>query len=628
MSFLAYLILIVTFLGLGTLTASLLPTRGARIGLGAVLFLALLVDVTWFITPLMEWSASLSDAIWMGVFGLIFVGAAMVASYYSGATHQAIWTWPSARDFLFLLVVIAVFGAVILVLPVPLDTDAQGFGYLAVTLREGEDFTTLAPWHPETDILYSPAFTGLTAHLSARFDIGIHALQFALGALVIVLFVWTAYDLGCELEDRRTGRAFMVAALIGTGITTAFMDSHFTALLALAFSLAFITFVMRFLAQWHWPDAMAAAVCLAGVPLSQPDTTIALIIGYVPWLILIWLAKPRPNPASWVVIAAVIPLMALGIISPWLSSIMDLLESNIESPFLIHSNHWRTLLFTHGVVIVILAAVGLLAGLWKRHPIYWLMAIWLVGIVEFSTLGLLEENFPDLVAPLLKYDYPFSLAWHGPIVPYTVLGGTALLWLANRIGAERIDHFIAQLASPVLMLALGGVVAGTLLFDPILDTSKDYLNFFGAFSSQSDVDAMIWLRDNAPANARILNHPGPHEGDWVPIITERDTIYFRPQPFFQNTTAAEDEQAAFRAFWLDPANPDHATLLREAGVEYVIVPQVFGNPASFEDMVRWREPLPEAASYLQASRIEDAPYLKLVYEKDGAQVYQLELVSP
>jgi hypothetical protein len=251
------------------------------------------------------------------------------------------------------------------------------------------------------------------------------------------------------------------------------------------------------------------------------------------------------------------------------------------------------------------------------------MAIWLVGIVEFSTLGLLEENFPDLTEPLLRYDYPFSLAWHGPIIPYTVLGGTALLWLANRIGAERVDHFIARLAVPALTLALFGLIVGGLLFDSILDTSKDYADFYGAFSSQADVDAMEWLRDHTPANARILNHPGPHEGDWVPVIAERDSVYFRLQPFFQNDDAAQAEQAAFRAFWRDPANPDHAELLSAAGVNYVIVPQIFGDPDSFADMLRWREPLAEAASYLQSSRVEDAPYLILIYEKDGAQVYRL-----
>jgi hypothetical protein len=29
-----------------------------------------------------------------------------------------------------------------------------------------------------------------------------------------------------------------------------------------------------------------------------------------------------------------------------------------------------------------------------------------------------------------------------------------------------------------------------------------------------------------------LNFPGPQEGDWVPVIAERKSIYYRPQPFF------------------------------------------------------------------------------------------------
>lgn len=623
MGFVVYLALVGICLGLGILTASILPTRGARIGLGAVLFLAVIVDVTWFIVPLTGWSTALVDGVWLVVFGVAFLSAAMTSSYYSGVVGQPRWSWPSSRDFLFLMVVVVIFGATILVLPVPLDTDAQGFGYLAVTLREGEEYPTLAPWHPEIDYLYSPAFPGLIAYLSARFDAGLHTLQMSLGALLSVLFVWTAYDLGCEVEDKRTGRAFMVAALIGTGLITAFMDSHYTALLALTFSLAFITFVMRLLDQWRWTSALFAALCLAGVPLSQPDTTLALIAGYVPWLVVVWLAKPRPSFAQWMIIAVVIPLLALGIIAPWLDSIMELMDADIESPFQVDADHWRTMVLMHGVLIVILAGIGALVGLWRRHPLYLLMIVWVISIVEFSTLGLLEENFPDLMAPLLKYDYPFSMAWHGPIIPYTVLGGLALVWLVNRLGRNRLDRLVEQVTVPVLSLVLVALIAGVVFFDPLVAASRDYVDFYGAFSSKADVDAMLWLHDYAPPNARILNHPGPHEGDWVPVIAERDTIYFRPQPFFRHTVEAEAEQDAFRAFWLDPANPTHAGDLLAAGVLYVIVPQVFGDPASFEDMVRWRKPLPEAASYLQVSSVADAPYLQLVYEQDGARVYEV-----
>jgi hypothetical protein len=625
MVFLAYILLVAFLLGSGTLVASIIPTRGARIGLGAVVFLSLIVDGTWFVAPLVDWSPALVDAVWFGVLALIVLGAVMTASYFRGTTGKPAWAWPSARDVLFMIVVITLFGAAVLVLPVPLDTDAQGFGYLALTLRDGKDYTTLAPWHPEIDYLYSPGYIGLIAYLSARFDLGIHTLQLILGAATAVLFVWTAYDLGNELEGPRTGRGLMLAAVIGTGLITAFMDSHFSALLALLFSLGFITFVLRFLDKRHWSSVLFAAMCLAGVPLSQPDTTIALIIGYAPWLIVIWLSKPRPSFRAWLVLVTVIPLVALGIILPWLSSIRDLLGSDIESPFQVESNHWRTMVLMHGGIVVVLAAVGLLVGLRKRHPAYWLMIVWLTGIVEFSTLGLLEKTFPDLLEPLLKYDYPFSLAWHGPIIPYTVLGGTALVWLADRLGGKRLDRLVGRLAIPVLVLALAVLVAGVVFFNDVLAASKDYGDFYGAFSSAADVDAMTWIRDHTPQDTRILNHPGPHEGDWGPDITERDTVYFRPQPFFRNTEQAEAEQEIFRAFWNDPADPAQADRLRQAGVRYVLVPQVFGNPDSFADMVRWRQPLPEAGAYLKTP-INRAPYLQLVYDKNGAQVY--EVVTP
>jgi hypothetical protein len=622
MDFLAYILLIAFLLGSGTLVASIIPTRGARIGLGAVVFLALIVDGTWLLAPLVDWSPALGDAVWIGVFALIVLGAAMTAGYYRGTTGKPAWAWPSTRDVLFMIVVITLFGAAVLVLPVPLDTDAQGFGYLALTLREGKDYTTLAPWHPEIDYLYSPGYIGLIAYLSARFDLGIHTLQLIFSAATAVLFVWTAYDLGNELEGPRTGRGLMLAAVIGTGLITAFMDSHFTALLALLFSLGFITFVLRFLDKWRWSSVLFAAICLAGVPLSQPDTTIALIIGYAPWLVVIWLSKPRPSFRAWLILVSVIPSVALGIILPWLASIRDLLGSDIESPFQVEFSHWRTMVLMHGGIVVVLATVGLLVGVRKRHPAHWLMIVWLVGIVEFSTLGLLEKTFPDLLEPLLKYDYPFSLAWHGPIIPYTLLGGTALVWLADQLGGQRLDRLVGWLAIPVLVLALAGLVAGVVFFDDILATSKDHADFYGAFSSAADTDAMTWIREHTPQDTRVLNHPGPHEGDWGPDITERDTVYFRPQPFFSNTEQVEAEQEVFRAFWNDPADPAQADRLRQAGVRYVLVPQVFGNPDSFMDMLRWRQPLPEARSYLKTP-INQAPYLQLVYDKNGARVYEV-----
>ncbi len=623
MIFWAYLITTGVLLSVGTLTAIVLPTRGARIGLGAVLFLALVVDLNWALAPLWGWTARLGDGAWMGIFAAMVLAAGMLASYHHGTRGQDAWHWPSHRDIAFLLVVIALFGALITVLPVPLDTDAQGFGYLALTLRDGGDFTTLAPWHPEVQYLYSPAYTGLVAHFSARFTLGLHELMMILGALMGVLFVWSAYDLGCELGEARTGRAYMLAALGGTGLLTAFLDSHYTALLALSFALAFLTFALRYLRDGHKLDAIFAALSLAAVPLSQPDMTLALAVGYVPWLFVLPLAKPRPALRRWLVLVVIVPALALSVVAPWLWHVRDLLGSDIESPFTVSPHHWRTMIIMHGGIIVVLSVLGAMLGVWRRKPSALLASVWLVALLDFSTLGLLEKIAPEPLSFLWKYDYPFSMAWHGPIIPYVILGGGALAWLAHTLHADRV---VRALAYPVSVLALIGIAVGAFFFNDLVRASKDTsLNIYGAFSSEADVRAMQWLRDNTSPDARVLNHPGPHEGDWAPVISERDTVYFRPQPFFRHTETVEAEQEALRAFWHAPQTRAYWERLLNAGVDYVLVPQVFGNPDALADMLRWRSPLPEAASYT-ADALGDVPYLQLVYEQGGAQVY--EVVRP
>ena len=73
---------------------------------------------------------------------------------------------------------------------------------------------------------------------------------------------------------------------------------------------------------------------------------------------------------------------------------------------------------------------------------------------------------------------------------------------------------------------------------------------------------------NSAPDARVLNYPGPHEADWVPVIAERDSIYFRPQPFFRGTEDVEAEQERLLAFWEDPSDPANAALLDSADAAF------------------------------------------------------------
>lgn len=616
-------------IGAGAMLAPAWPTSQPRIGLMAAFALGLIMGGAIFWAMLFGWDTLVIDYLLFALITTIFLFGTLSygqkrAEGRGETLLDAEQGWPGPHDLLFFLFAALIFVIPALILPVPLDTDAQGFGYLGLMARLGGEFSSLAPWHPEISYLYAPGFSTLIAYLSQQLGQGLHTVQISVGAVLGLLVVWLAYDLGSEIQDKRLGRAMAVATLAGVGLFTTFMDSHYTTLLGLVFAFAFVIYVLRFLRRPNAPDAMAAGLMLGSLVLSHPDTTIILGLGYVPWLATMWLGKPRPTLRTWLVLAVAVPLIGLVAISPWLFNIRDLLDSDITSPFSRSLDNWKVMILYHGIWIVPVAVLGAVVGLRGRSQPVILALGWLVMILEFSTLGLLESLAPNLLDPLLRYDYPFSIAWHGPIIPYAILGGFGLLWLWERWVEKRVANLSPRWSYAVFALLISSALIVLLIHPQLLAWSKGRVGFFGAFSSSADVRAMEWLKHNTPADARILNFPGTqkdnsHESDWVPVIAERDSVYYRWQPFFRGNEASLAEQDQLRAFWSDPAKPDNAALLRDSGIDYVIVPQIVPNPASLETMFRWRAPFTEQITML--STLADAPYLKLVFDSDGVQVY-------
>jgi hypothetical protein len=167
---------------------------------------------------------------------------------------------------------------------------------------------------------------------------------------------------------------------------------------------------------------------------------------------------------------------------------------------------------------------------------------------------------------------------------------------------------------------------------PLLEASRSLLGFQGSLASANDVLAMRWLRDHTPPGARVLNYPGDYENGrdweahWAPVISERNCVYFRWQPFFtvmdpqdRAIESLREEQRALLDFWRDPADPASAALLREADIRYVLVPESVGDTESLARAWRWAPPalLPE-----RRSSPSDADYLQLAFSAGGAQVYR------
>lgn len=616
--------------GAGAMLAPALPTRQPRIGLAAALALALVIGGALFISMLFGWNTLVIDYILFALITVTFLGGTL--SYGQQRAERrgeelldADQGWPGPRDLLFFGLAALIFVLPALTVPVPLDTDAQGFGYLALMARLGGGFDNLAPFHPEITYLYAPGFTLLVAYLSQQLGQGLHDIQLGLGAVLGFMNVLLAFDLGAELRDKRLGRAMALVMLFGTGMFLAFMDSHYTTLLALVFALAFVIFALRYLCDGLLPDAIGAGLLLGAVVLCHPDTTIILALGYVPWLLLMWLGQPRPTLMRWLVLVIGVPVVALIGIAPWLLRMSDQLGGGIVSPFVRDIGYWRLLVFYQGVWSLPLVIAGAVIGLRRREQMALLAVGWLVLILDFTLFGVTEALFPWL--PLFRYDYPFSIGWHGPIIPLTILGGSGLLRLWDRLGEARYGAALHQYAYILVMVP---AVIGLLLFafrDQVLAVSKDRVGFFGAFASEADVQAMEWLKNNTEPDVRVLNFPGTafdnsHESDWVPVISERDSVYYRWQPFFEGNEASLAEQERLRAFWENPADPANADLLAEAGIDYVIVPQVVVQPEQFEYAWRWNAPF--AWDFPMESDVADAPYLEQVFEMDGAAVYAVQ----
>jgi hypothetical protein len=621
--------------GAGAMLAPALPTRSPRIGLGAAFVFAFVVAGSVFYAALAGWNTLVIDYLWFALLVGIFLAGTMSAGMYrleaEGGT-RSYGGWPGPRELLFLGVCALVFIAPALIVPVPLDTDAQGFGYLALMLKLGGNLTSLTPYYPSVSYLYSPGFPALVAYLGSQLNAGLHTIQIAIGAVLCIVFVWLAYDFGNELallhtpgtNSRRTGIVMACCAMIALGLHTAYLDSHFTAVMGLVMALAFLTFSLRYFHEGRPTDFFAAAVTLAGLPLSQPDMTIVMMLGYCPWLVLMWFAEPRPTVGRWLGLAVGIPALAAVGIAPWLAQILPLLGGDIRSPFEISSRHVLQLVVFNGGLIVLLALLGIglsvRRGL-RKNTVALMMLVWLLLVIDFSSVGVVKALLPWL--PLFKYDYPFSIAWHGPIIPYLYFSTIAVLWLIERVGETRIIRW-ARLVSVPLLAVITVVTAGVAAFaEPLITFSKTTpFQIYGAFSSRADVAAMVWLRENSAPTDIILNHPGDHEGDWVPVIAQRNTIYFRPQPFFKNTAKIEQQWADFHAFWRDPADPAHEALLRRYNVRYVIVPQVVTRPETLEGAAfRWRPPVPNAQPYLNP--VPEVPYLRLVKDIEGAQVWEV-----
>jgi uncharacterized membrane protein YiaA len=584
-------------LGAGAMLSPAWPTAQPRVGLAATLALALVVGGTIFYASLFAWETLVIDYLMFALLTGIFLGGTLSVGQTRAEAHgeellDEDQGWPGPQDLSVLAMMAVIITLPVMLLQVPLGNDAQPYSYMALAMQQGETLNTLAPFQPEIDYLYAPGFNALTAYLGNQLNASLPTVQFSVATVLAFLNVWLAYDFGGEMRDKRLGRAMGLAMFAGLGLLGMLVSGQFTALMGLAFAQAFFIYALRYTRHGFTIDLIAAGLMMGATLIAHAGSFIVLLLGFVAWLISLWMAQPIVDRQRWIISIIVIPLVAAIATAPWTLDNWDLLTAGLSSPFGRDIDHITVLATHNGLWLLPVALLGAWISWQQRERVGIFCTIWLVLIFDFAVTGGVASLFPFIT----RYLDPRDLAWHGPVIPLALLGGIALLWAWDTLIAPRITYRMTYQHTYAISGVGVAIGLGMMALNPAL---ADILPG-DTTASPADIRAMDWIRENSDPTVRVLNYP---EGNlWAIGITERPTVYV-PQLPYARQSAQNAPADALMAFWDDPAAPINADLLAEYEITMVFVPEQWPHRA-----------------------IAQATYLTLIYD-DGAQVYLFDGAS-
>lgn len=558
-------------------------TQPLLIGLYAFCALVLVVGLVWRATR----PGALARIRWkwlpVGVLGL----AALIG--------LAAWRLYQARDLL---------------LPAWVDSVHHTL-IVRVIMENGGLPTTLDPYLP-AEFSYHYGFHVLAALFASLANIEPAVALLWFGQILNALIALSVYRLAMEVwNDWR--RAVLAALLVGFGLH---MPAYYltwgrytllTGLLLLPLAMAALLRVSR---QPTDRSTMLAAVILtAGVALSHYTTL--LLLGFFTFILLVapLLRSRLPDesgvqPRRWQAIWPV-ALTALGgvlIAAPWLARVWQ--QTSIQAAISLvsplnssQSEYWDYILYllgpAHNATWLAVAGVGLVWALLRKpaRP----LAVWglLLALLTLPWGLRLAPFRPDhmaivlfLPASLLAADLVFSLVELASKLPW--------FWL------KRVTQ------ATVILAALTGVGWGGW-------QTRDVLNPGTVFITQADLDALNWVRENTPAEARfMINTTGWMEniyrgvdgGYWLLSYTGRQAIL--PPVMYTYAASqfvAQTEEWAEQSSKLTTCDAVFWKLVGEFDASYLYLRLGQGS--------------------LQPDALVNCPQLVNVYRRGGVSIYEI-----
>ena len=531
MSLFVFFILAAVLLGAGAMLSPAWRTAQPRVALAATLCLGLVVGGAVFYAEVFGWDTLVVDYLLFALLsGVVLGGTLSTAQARAEARGERLddrdQGWPGPGDLTFFA-----FAALLLLIPLfhlaaPLGEAGQIIGIHSLATRDGGSFNSLAPFHSAGPVIVSPGFHALAVYLSSQLDQPIPLIQLSVAAVVALLIIWLAYDFGAEISDKRLGRALAASTLLGLGVHRSYLDGHFTELLALLFMAASMMYALRLAREYNLADLVAAGLMMGAVAYTSLSLSLLTLQSWTALLLLSWTHKRHSvSAASRWALTIGLPAVALLGIAPWLVNNLAQFWPISPSPFPADLGNIALIIREHGIVISFLALWGIYVGLRASANLRFvsgLMLIWLLLVIEFSSIGVIGA----FLSPLGALTNASNLARHGPILPFAWFGGLALLDLWDQRLSARFKRRLRKSTLPLIAIAAALLTVVAVAFEPLLYA----LDFPPASLSHDELAAMTWLRENSPADAVVAAVDG---NPWLPTFSERRSINFRAVRYFE-----------------------------------------------------------------------------------------------
>jgi len=470
---------------------------------------------------------------------------------------------------------------------------------------------TLAPYLP-VDFSYHYGFHVLAALFAGITQVEPAAAILWFGQILNALIALSVYRLGMEIwGDWR--RAVLAALLVGFGFQ---MPAYYltwgrytliTGLLVLPLAMAAL---LRLSRQPCDISAWISAVLLtAGVALSH--YTALLLLGFYTLILVVlrWLERPQPDengvmPFRWQGVWQPALGAAAGVLlaAPWLLQVWQQLNTQAEINFVppLDSGQVGYLSYIfyllgplHSAVWLAIGGAGMVWALLRKSGR--VLALWAL-ILALMTLpwGVRLGPFrPDHMAIVLFL--PASL-----LAADFVLNLIALTARLPRVWSRRG----VQVA--LILAALAGIGWGGW-------QTWDILNSSTVFADQTDLEALDWVRENTPPDARFMinttpwmgrTYRGVDGGYWLLPYTGRQTIL----PPVMYTYGSQDyvgqiEEWAEQTARLTTCDDDFWRLVEEFDASYLYLHQGRG--------------------ILQPDGLAACPRVVNIYRRGGVHIYEI-----